>query len=439
MSKLLRRLALHRPELRAWATYDWANSAFVTIIMASIYPAFYAAVANAGEPEATATQRFGVTNGLALFAVAVLSPILGAIADHAPLKKKFLGAFMGLGVVCTALMAFVGEGQWELGAVLFGLAFIGATGSFVFYDALLPHIASDDEVDRVSTAGYAIGYVGGGLLLAAVLFALLEPELFGFSGKEGVTRASFIAVAIWWVVFSIPMFRRVPEPPVKLEEQRVRGLALVRRAFSGLLETFRELKKYRQATLFLFAFLIYNDGVGTIIKMAVIYGEEIGLEQTHMFAAILLVQFVGIPFTFLFGQFAGRIGAKASIFVGLALYGVVSVLGYFMTTALHFYLLALLVGMVQGGVQALSRSLFASMIPRAKSGEFFGLFAIFEKFAGIAGPLLFAAVSAAMDSSRGAILAVISFFIVGGGLLILVNVDEGRRAARAEGGASVPR
>jgi UMF1 family MFS transporter len=238
-------------------------------------------------------------------------------------------------------------------------------------------------------------------------------------------------VAVWWVVFSLPLFLRVPEPPARLEPDERRGESPVRAAFARLGETFRELRGYRQAFLMLLAFLIYNDGIQTIIKMATAYGTEMGIGQSSLIGAILLVQFVGIPCSFLFGMLAGRIGAKHSLFLGLLLYTAISVLGYFMKTAAHFYLLAVLVGMVQGGTQALSRSLFASMIPRHKSGEFFGFFSIFEKFAGIFGPLIFAGTIAATGSSRNAILSVIAFFAVGAAILSLVDLDAGRAAARA--------
>ena len=243
-------------------------------------------------------------------------------------------------------------------------------------------------------------------------------------------RLAFLSVAVWWGLFSIPLFRRVPEPPARIEPDERRGENPMRAAFVRLGETFRELRSYRQAFLMLLAFLIYNDGIQTIIKMATAYGTEIGIGQSALIGAILLVQFVGIPCTFLFGSVAGRLGAKRSLFVGLLAYTVISILGYYMTTATHFYILAALVGMVQGGTQALSRSLFASMIPQHKSGEFFGFFSIFEKFAGIFGPLIFAGTIAMTGSSRNAILSVIGFFAVGAGLLALVDVDEGQRVAR---------
>jgi UMF1 family MFS transporter len=275
-------------------------------------------------------------------------------------------------------------------------------------------------------------------LLALNLAWIQMPGLFGLPSGEGLSesdaslpaRLAFLSVAVWWALFSIPLFRRVPEPPARIEPDERRGENPVRAAFGRLGETFRELRSYRQAFLMLLAFLIYNDGIQTIIKMATAYGTEIGIGQSALIGAILVVQFVGIPCTFLFGSVAGRLGAKRSLFVGLLAYTVISILGYYMTSATHFYILAGLVGMVQGGTQALSRSLFASMIPQHKSGEFFGFFSIFEKFAGIFGPLIFAGTIAMTGSSRNAILSVIGFFAVGAVLLALVDVDEGQRVAR---------
>jgi MFS transporter, UMF1 family len=435
---LLERLGLHRPELRAWVMYDWANSAMVTTVVAAVFPIYYYNVAGAGLEPGVATFRFGVTTTIGLAIVAIIAPILGAYADFTAAKKRMLAGFMLLGVAAVAGMFFIGQGDWQLASGLFILANIGAGASFVFYDALLPHVAREDEMDRVSTAGYAIGYLGGGLLLALNLAWITAPGLFGLPTGPDLTeqqatlpaRLALVSVAAWWLVFSIPLFRGVREPPRSLEPDESVGQNPVKVAFIRLGETFRELRGFKHAFLMLLAFLVYNDGIGTIIKMATIYGTEIGIEQNAMILAILLVQFVGIPCSFAFGLLAASIGAKTAIFGGLVVYAGISILGYFMTTATHFMILAGLVGMVQGGTQALSRSLFASMIPRHKSGEFFGFFAVVEKFAGLFGPAIFAATIAITGSSRNAILSVILFFVVGAMILTLVDVEKGRAAAR---------
>jgi UMF1 family MFS transporter len=426
--------------------FDWATSAVQTTIITAVFPIYFVRVAAAELPGGAATQRLATINTLALVIIAVASPVLGAVSDYSAAKKRFVAAFMLLGAAATAGLFFVHRGDLGLASVLFILTLIGAAGSFVFYEALLPHIADAEEIDRVSTAGYALGYLGGGLLLALNLAWIQKPEWFGLPAGPDLpetaatlpSRLAFVSVAVWWVLFALPLFRRVPEPPARIEPDERRGENPVRVAFTRLAETFRELRGYRQAFLMLLAFMIYNDGIQTIIKMATAYGTEIGIGQSALIGAILLVQFVGIPCSFLFGLLAGRIGAKQAIFVGLLAYTGISILGYFMTSATHVFLLAGLVGMVQGGTQALSRSLFASMIPQHKSGEFFGFFSIFEKFAGIFGPLIFAGTIAATGSSRNAILSVIGFFAVGAVLLWLVDVGDGRRVAQAAEAAVRP-
>jgi UMF1 family MFS transporter len=437
---MLNALGLHRPELRAWAMYDWANSGMISVITTAIFPIYYVTVAGAGVPAAEAGVRYSIATTVGLSIIAVLAPILGTLADYVAIKKRMLATFMGIGVTATALMFLIQRGDLMLASILFILANIGVNGSFVFYESLLPHVAREDELDRVSTAAYAMGYIGGGLLLALNLAWILKPGLFGLPSGEGLTsaqatlptRLAFLSVAVWWVLFSIPLFRRVPEPPVTRESDERPGQNPVRVAFQRLGETFRALRGYKQAFLMLLAFLIYNDGIGTIIRMATIFGTELGIGRGMLIGTIMIVQFVGIPFAFLFGTVAGRIGAKRSIFIGLAAYVGISIYGYFITTATQFLILALFVGMVQGGTQALSRSLFASMIPRHRSGEFFGFFGVFEKFAGIFGPLIFGLVLSWAGSSRTAILAIASFFLIGGYLLSRVDVEEGQRVARAE-------
>ena len=443
MNGWLKKLGLDRPELRAWAMYDWANSAMVCVVVTAVFPIYYSSVACHGMKPEAASRQFAYVTTIGMVIIAAISPILGTMADFNGRKKRMLGGFMAIGAAACAGMFFIFQGQWLLASILFILANIGANGSYVFYDALLPHIARDDEVDRVSTAGYALGYIGGGLLLALNLAWIMKPGWFGLPSGEGLTpaqatlpaRLAFVSVAVWWVVFSIPLFRRVPEPKAGGFPPGYRGSELfpLRAAIDRLVETGRALGRYRQAAIMLVAFLIYNDGIGTIMRMATIYATELKFDKGVTIASILLVQFVGIPFAFLFGMLADRIGAKPSIALGLLVYAGICVFGYYMTSERHFLILAILVGTVQGGTQALSRSLFASLIPRDKSGEFFGFFGTFEKFAGIFGPWVFAGINLLTGSSRGSIIAIIGFFIVGGVLLALVDVEEGQRLARAEG------
>ena len=435
---LLARLGLDRPELRAWAMYDWAISGMQAVILASVFQIYFTTVAAAGRGPNSGLQAWSNVNTVGALLVAVVAPILGAMADFAAAKKRMTALFMIVGVLGIAGMFFIQRGDLTLAIATYLLALIGSTASLTFYESLLPHIAGPHEIDRVSTGGYALGYLGGGLLLALDLALIQKPAWFGLPSGPGLTpsqqtlpvRLAFLSVAVWWLLFAIPLFRRVREPARRLESDETPQESPVRAAFVRLGETLRELRGYRQAFLMLLAFMIYNDGIQTIIKMAAAYGAEIGIPSGALIGAILIVQFVGVPFAFLFGSLAGVIGAKRAIFLGLLVYTGISILGYYMRTATHFLLLALLVGMVQGGTQALSRSLFASMVPPHKSGEFFGFYSVFEKFASIFGPLLFSITIATTGSSRSAILSVIVFFAIGAVLLALVNVDEGQRAAR---------
>jgi UMF1 family MFS transporter len=429
MKQLLERLGLGRPELRAWAMYDWANSAFQTTIIAAVFPIYFHNVVGASLGDTESTSRFAWATTIAILIVALVAPLLGAIADYAALKKKMLGAFLALGVVSTTMMYWIGPGDWMFALTLFVLGNVAVAGSIVFYESLLPHLVSRDELDRVSSAGYAIGYLGGGVLLAVNLLMIQRPAWFGIPDADTAVRLSLASVGLWWLIFSVPLFVRVPEPPRQLEPDESASANVIATGVRRLMETLKELRRYKQAFLLLLAFLVYNDGIQTIIRMATTFGSEIGIDQNAMITALLITQFVGVPFAFLFGIVAGRIGAKTAVFAGLAVYAFIIFLGYFMTSAAHFYALALLVGMVQGGTQALSRSLFASMIPRHKSSEFFAFFGVFERYAGVLGPLLFAIMIESTGQSRQAILAVLGFFIIGAAILAFVDVDAGRRAA----------
>jgi UMF1 family MFS transporter len=438
MSSILDRVGLGRPELRAWATYDWAASAMQTTIMAAVFPIYFVKVASAGLPAGQGSARLAYANTVAMLLVTVLSPILGALADHSAAKKKFLLGFALLGAAGCAGMFWIGHGDIGLASVLYAVSMVGAQGSMAFYGALLPHLASDDEMDRVSTAGYAVGYLGGGVLLALQLLWITHPQWFGLPSGPGLTpaqatlptRLALASVAVWWLVFSIPLLRRVPEPPAARETGEPRGNLLVA-PFVRLAHTVRDIGTFKQAALLLLAFMIYNDGIQTVIKLATAYGTEIGIPESALIAAILLVQFVGIPCAVAFGRLAERVGAKPAVLGGIGVYVVIAVLAYFMRTSTHFLVLAVLVGLVQGGTQALSRSLFASMVPTHRSGEFFGFYGVFEKFSGLLGPLLFALVVQFGGTNREAILSVVVFFIVGALLLRRVDVDAGRAHARA--------
>jgi UMF1 family MFS transporter len=435
MRRLLARIGLGRRDLRAWAMYDWANSAFQTTVIAAIFPIYYVKVAAADLPGPVATSRFAWATTLSILLVAIIAPLLGALADERPIKKRMIGLFLAIGAAATGAMFFITRGEWLFALVLFVVGNVGVAASIVFYESLLPHLVSEEELDIVSSAGYAVGYIGGGLLLAINIVMMSKPGWFLLPDRGVAVRASLASVAVWWAVFSIPLFRSVPEPPASpTAEPGSAAVIAVRR----VVRTFGELRRYRQAFLLLLAFLVYNDGIQTIIRMATTYGAEIGLDDNAMIGALLVTQFIGIPFAFLFGVLADRVGAKRAVFAGLAVYAVITVLGYFMRSSWEFFALAVLVGMVQGGTQALSRSLFASMIPRQKSSEFFAFFGVFERYAGILGPAIFAWVVDRSGTSRNAILSVLAFFIIGAALLAFVDVDEGRRVIRAQSAEARP-
>jgi MFS transporter, UMF1 family len=405
-----------RGEILSWSMYDWASSAFATTIMAAVLPIYYSRVAGAELGANTATVYWGYTLSIALLVTAVLAPVMGAIADYSGLKKRFLLTFAAVGIFATALLYFVTSGDWFIASLFFIFGNLGFSMSDVFYNSLLPSVSTPKNIDRVSTMGYALGYLGGGILLAInILMIELIPD------KIFATRLCFVSVSIWWAIFTVPLILKVREPEIKSEKTNPH-LNPVRVAFRRIYVTFGELRKYRELFLFLIAFWVYNDGIGTIIKMAAIYGAEIGIGQTSLIGALLMTQFVGIPFTFAFGRLAGYLGTKNSILLGLTVYTGIAIGAYFMETAVHFWILAFMVGTVQGGTQALSRSLFGSMLPRDKTCEFFGFYGMSSKFAGIVGPLTFALVSQIMGSSRLAIVMLVVFFI--GGAILLLRVDE---------------
>ncbi len=647
----------YQRRIRAWTLYDWANSAFATTILAAVLPIYYSQVAGANLPsEAIATSYWSLTLSIALLITAIIAPILGTVSDIMRGKKRFLSIFVGIGVLGTAALVFAGTGDWLLASIIMIVARVGFTGANTFYDALLPHVARPEDQDRVSTRGYALGYLGGGLLLAINVVLIFQ---LGF--VEGA-RWSFLSVALWWALFSIPLFRQVPEPPAATADVQT-GLKIISASFQRIVATLRDMRHYRELFKFLIAFLIYNDAIGTIIGVAAIYGAELGFSATDLILALLLVQFVGIPFSLIFGSLPGKdnprrpfylsfilfnmvalplvgiIGAEAmpqhltgillppyetvddavgtgvyeinssalefrgdwqevvvpasqtggqhdrlyatgfgadaqvdftfhgqtvvitystgpnsgfwgvlideagimeddalvwidaysaepryevtqifsadepgihtlsligradvhpdqvggevlsvtrfevlvpvsaaslptilgiigglqlvglafaylvggrlftglaatlntkrSILLSLLVYSVIAVWGYFIRSTLEFWMLAWMVAMVQGGSQALSRSLYASLSPASKSGEFFGIFGVMEKFSAFIGPLIFALAATAFGNSRPAILALIAFFIIGGWLLARVDVATGRQLAQAEDAATL--
>jgi len=421
---------LRRKDVVSWCLYDWANSAFVTTVITAVLPAYFLTLTPNGA--GPVTVRIGdwalTTNGDALWtyltamymlAAGVCSPVLGAIADRSRGKKRFLAACVVAGSLLTCGLFFATPGRYGVCAVLFvPAAFLWSCGN-LFYDALLPGLTRDErQMDAVSTAGYAIGYLGGGLLLAVNLAMIQRPEWFGLADTGLAVRVVLVTVGLWWALFSLPVLLFTPEGGTAAERP---GNPVVE-GFRRLSRTLGRIRRYRELTRLLIAFVFYNTGVGTVITVAAIYGKgELGLETGTLVGCILMVQFVGVPASFAFIWLAGRLGTRAGIFVGLAVYLGVIAFAFFMTSATEFWILGGLVALVQGGTQALSRSLYGSMIPPGHSAEFFGFFSIFNKVGSFAGPVCFGLVRDATDSSRLGILFVASFFVVG--MLILVTVD----------------
>jgi UMF1 family MFS transporter len=403
--------------------YDWANSAFATTILAAVLPIFYNDVAAVNLPDNVATSYWGYTQAIAMLIIALITPVLGAVADYSKSKKIFMKLFVFIGVIGTALLFFIIEGRYLLASVFFILANIGFSGGNIFYDSFLPIITKKDKIDYVSSMGYAAGYLGGGLLLLINLLMIMRPQMFGIANTTLATRIAFVTVAIWWIIFSIPAFINLPESRVGLGKFTLGPY--IKQGFHRVKNTFTHVKKYKELFKFLIAFWIYNDGIGTIIRMATIYGREVGIGQNDLIGALLLTQVVGIPFTLIFGKLGEKIGAKKGIYISLTVYLIITILGYNLDSALDFWILAGLVGTVQGGAQALSRSLYGALIPENKSAEFYGFYGISSKFAAITGPFVFALVGQITGSSRYGILAVASFFIIGIILLYTVDVDKG--------------
>jgi len=420
---------MNKKTVLGWTMYDWANSAFATTIMAAILPIYYFDVAAKSLEDSTATAYWGYTQSIAMLIVAILAPTMGAIADFSRTKKQFMTFFIFLGAISSSLLFFTGENDYLLVSLLFILGMIGFSSANVFYDAFLPEIVPLKEIDYVSARGYAFGYIGGGILLLINLLMIMKPATFGLPGGLLPTQLSFLSVGIWWLVFSIPFFRHVHEDR-SFKQNKPVDKSYLRIGLGRVVKTFIELKKYQELLKFLIAFWLFNDGISTIIKMATIYGREIGIGQNDLIAALLITQFVGIPFSLLFGRLAGKLGSKRTLFISLWFYVLIVILGYFMQSSLHFYILAVAVGFVQGGSQAISRSIFGSMVPEKRSAEFYGFYGISSKFAAIFGPFIFAIVGQLTGSSRYGILSLILFFLIGIWLLSRVDVEKGQLEAK---------
>ncbi|GKT10576.1 MFS transporter [Desulforhabdus sp. TSK] len=415
-----------RKRIFSWAFYDWANSAFATTVMAGFFPLFFKQYWSAGTAATVSTFQLGAANSTASIIVAFLAPILGAIADQGSVRKKFLLYFAAMGIVMTGALPFVARGNWEAAIALYIFATIGFSGGNIFYDALIVNVAPKEQMDSVSALGFALGYLGGGLLFALNITMTLTPRTFGLNDASEAVRLSFISVAVWWAIFSIPLLVFVPEPKNNTPGPRRNPVSA---GFQQLKTTFKKVRRLRVVCLFLLGYWLYIDGLDTIVRMAVDYGMSLGFASKDLITALLITQFVGFPAAMAFGWIGEKLGAKTGIFMGITVYLGVTLWGFFMQEAWEFYLIAAVIGLVQGGVQSLSRSFYTRIIPKNQSAEFFGFYNLLGKFAAVIGPLLMGWVGVLTGNARYSILSISILFLCGGALLAFVNEDEGRRLA----------
>ena len=410
----------------SWAFYDWANSAYSTTVMAGFFPLFFKEYWADPHNPSQSTFYLGMANSIASMVVAALAPLLGSVADQGSAKKKFLTFFAFLGVIMTGGLWMVAQGNWQMAVLFYVIATIGFASGNVFYDALLPGLASEERVDAVSSLGFGLGYLGGGLLFLVNVFMYLKPEIFGIPDGATAIKLSFLSVAVWWAVFTIPLILFVPEPK---NYETIDFNNAIRMGWVQLVQTFKEIRNMKVVGTFLLAYWFYIDGVDTIIKMAVDYGMSLNFPGESLIIALLIVQFVAFPAALIYGWLASKIGAKTGIMVGITAYSFITLLGYFMTEAWHFYILAILIGLFMGGIQALSRSLYTRIIPPDKSAEFFGFYNMLGKFAAIIGPALMGTIALVTGSARLSILSILLLFILGAFFLNKVDVKEGKRLA----------
>jgi UMF1 family MFS transporter len=402
--------ALLRRPVIGWALCDWANSAFATTVMAGFFPLYFKQFWNAGVEATESTFRLGLANGIASVIVAVMAPLIGAVADKGGARIRLLMLFTVLGAAMTVGMFWVAKGEWVAAAVLYVVASLGFWGGNQFYDSLLTDVAEEKDYDLVSGYGYSLGYLGGGLLFLVNVLMVTKPAMFGIADASEGVRLSFITVGIWWVVFTLPVLFWVKE---KRAVDALPVGAAVRAGFVELMGTIRHIGRDRTLLWFLLAYWCYIDGVNTIIKMAVDYGLSLGLDQSALITALLITQFVGFPAALAFGWLGKKTGPRAGIFIAIAVYTGAAGYAYFLNTEAEFYALAIVIGLVQGGVQSLSRSLFGRLVPAGKAGEFFGFYNLMGKAAAILGPLITGVVALTTHDSRLAIVSISILFIVG--------------------------
>ena len=413
----------------SWALYDWANSAFATTVMAGFFPLFFKGYWTNPDNPTQSTFALGLANAAASVIVAALAPVLGAVADRGSAKKRFLLLFTFLGCVMTGALWLVERGDWPLAVLFYVAANVGFSGGMTFYDSLLPGVAPAERIDYASSLGYALGYFGGGVLFSLNVLMYLKPALFGIADGATAIRIAFLSVGLWWALFALPLFLFVREPAVREPAPLGRAFGQGWRQLTG---TLREIRRLRVVGLFLIAYWLYIDGVDTIIRMAVDFGITLGFPASALITALLMVQFLAFPATLLYLRVAGRLGVKPAILIAVAGYCGITVVGYFMDTQWHFFALAAGVALFQGSVQALSRSLYARIIPANRAAEFYGFYNMLGKFAAVIGPAMLGSVALLTGNIRYGIVSILILFVAGGWLLSRVDIAEGERIARED-------
>ena len=401
----------------SWALYDWANSVFATVVIAGFFPVVFKSFWGSDLSDSESTFWLGMGNAVASLIVVFLAPVLGIVGDKFRLRKTLLIGFMVLGVISTSLFYISQQGDWILALLLYVVATVGFMSANIFYDALLVPVCAEAQIDKVSGFGYGMGYLGGGLSLAICILFSQQPELLGYDNAIDAVLLCFVIVALWWLVFSLPLalwtqdvYSQKPSNTEPLIPQTI--------------QLFKTVFRNKQTRLFLIAYWIYIDGVDTIIRMAVDYGMALGFETGDLIQALLITQFVGFPAAILYGYIGNRVGVKNSLMAGIGVYAVITWFGYNMRSVTDFYMLAVLIGLVQGGVQAMSRSYFARMIPQGQTAEYFGIYNMLGKSAAIIGPIMMGGVALITDNHRYSILSVLLLFVVGAVVLSRVKYPE---------------
>jgi MFS transporter, UMF1 family len=411
---------------KSWVFYDWANSAYSILITTAIFPLYFKAAAKeAGLAASTSTAYWGYANSFATLLISLCAPILGSIADFKGFKKRFFTFFFALGIVFTLLLAVVPSNQWIILLICYMITVIGFGGTNIFYDAFLVDVTTEERMNKISSRGYAMGYIGSTIpfIIGIALILLSDRGVLPLTVSVA-SQAAFAITALWWGLFTIPMLKHVKQVYYK---ERVANP--ISNGFKQLFETFKKIKLYRPLFLFLIAYFFYIDGVNTIITMSTAYGSDLGIDSTNLLIILFATQVVAAPFAILYGRLADKFKSKTMLLVGIFIYIVICTYAYFLKTTLDFWILAMLVASSQGGIQALSRSYFAKLVPKESSNEFFGFYSIFYKFAAILGPFLVGFTAQLTGNTNSGVFSLIVLFIIGG--IILLRVPEAENISKS--------